>query len=308
MSQLYGFKWFLVVVGFAMTLGAGAATPSSGGVTTVLQVSFTTINDYMVVVPVEVNGSGPYRFLFDTGTSRSVIDRQMADQLALQPVGQGEAVGLAGSAVVSLVRSESVSMGAATVRNLSLTVLPKGAGLPAEVRGILGEDFLGNFDVLIDNRHHRIELQVGPGTLADGLEGERLPVRLDGVMDGARTVGRLIVTGRAPELSGKDITLLLDSGVNSLVMFGGPASLGTGSAQQNYVVASATKSSSAVAVSTKTVRQLRMGGNLVPNVVAVAPPARPGADTDGLLPTALFQSIFISHSQKFVIFDPSAKR
>ena len=32
-----------------------------------------------------------------------------------------------------------------------------------------------------------------------------------------------------------------------------------------------------------------------------------GADVDGLLPTSLFHSIFISHSGKFVILDPSAK-
>jgi predicted aspartyl protease len=308
MSQLSGSKWLLVVIGLVMTLGAGAATPAAAGITTVLPVSFTTINEYMVVVPVLVNGSGPYRFLLDTGTSRSVVDRQMADQLALPRIGQGSAVCVEENVAVTLVRSESVSMGAATVRNLSLTVLPKGAGLPAEVRGILGEDFLENFDVLIDNRHHRIELQAGPGTLADGLAGERLPVRLDGVMDGSPTVGRLIVTGRAPELSGKDITLLLDSGVSSLVMFGGPGSLGVGATPQNYTIASTTKSSIALGVSTKTVRQLRMGAKVVSNVVAVAPPARPGTDTDGLLPTALFQSIFISHSQRFVIFDPSTKR
>ncbi len=308
MPQLSGSKWLIVVICFAVTLGTGAAAPSDAGVTAILPVSFTTINEYMVVLPVEVNGSGPYCFLLDTGTSRSVIDRPMAEQLALPQVGQGRAVGVEESVAVTLVRSESVSTGPATVRNLSLTVLPKGAGLPAEVRGILGEDFLENFDVLIDNRHHRIELQAGPGTLADGLAGERLPVRLEGVMDGAPTVGRLIVTGHALELSSKDITLLLDSGVSSLVMFGGPGSLGVGATQQNYMMASTTKSSIALAVSTKTVRQLRMGSTVVPNVVAVAPPERPGTDTDGLLPTALFQSIFISHSQKFVIFDPSARR
>jgi hypothetical protein len=31
-------------------------------------------------------------------------------------------------------------------------------------------------------------------------------------------------------------------------------------------------------------------------------------DVDGLLPTALFRSIYISHSCKFVVLDPSAKK
>jgi hypothetical protein len=280
-----------------------AASPAED----LIHINFTIIHDNMVVIPVSINGAGLLNFLLDTGTSRTMVDSKVAAQLALPMVDAGVIVGIQGKATTSLVHCDSISIGGATVLDLDLTVLPRDARLPSGLSGILGEDFLENFDVLIDNRHHSIELQPGPGTLADELTGERLPIRLDGIMDGQPTIGRLIVACRAPELSRNEITLLLDSGINSLVLFGGSQSLGVGAAEQNYFVASATKGSSAVAVYTKMVRQLRVGRRILPNVLAVAPPAKPGTDTDGLLPTSLFSSIFISHSQKFVIFDPSTK-
>jgi predicted aspartyl protease len=303
MSQLSIFKWFIAI----HFLGFAALATSASPAEDLIEVNFTMVNDYIVVVPVTVNGAGPFKFVLDTGTSRSAVERKIADQLSLPRIAESHAVGVQESVLVSLVYSDSVSMGAATVRNLSLTVLPEAAGLPSGIRGILGEDFLEKFDVLIDNRHHRIELQPGSGPLADGLTGERLPVRLDGIMDGHPTIGRLIIACRAPELSRNEISLLLDSGINYLVLFGGPQSLGVGAAAQNYFVASTSKSSNSVVVSTKMIRQLRIGNKIVANVTAVAPPARPGTDTDGLLPTSFFNSIFISHSQKFVILDPSTK-
>ena len=298
MPQLSVFMRLIALSCFAFA----AASPAED----LISVEFKMIHDYMIVVPVTINGAGPFHFLLDTGTSRSVANGKIADQLSLPRISEGEAVGVDGNLHVTLVHSESVSMGSATVRNLNLTVLPGNSGLPSDVLGILGEDFLANFDVLIDNRHHRIELQPGPGTLGMGLAGERLPIRLHGIMDGQPTIGRLIVACRAPELSSKEITLQLDSGINSLLLFGGRRSLGSGAADLDYTIASASKTSS-LTVSTRTVGTLQVGSKVVANVVAIAPPARPGTDTDGLLPTSLFSSIFISHSQRFVIFDPWTK-
>jgi predicted aspartyl protease len=303
MSQVSLIKRIIALFFFAFTLSAMASTPGE----TTFKVDFKTAHSYMVIVQVSVNGAGPFNFLFDTGTSRSMIDRRVADQLSLPHVGEHVAVGINGDMHGSLVHSTSVSLGGATVRDLDLTVFPKNSTISENVSGILGEDFLERFNVLIDNRHHVIELEFGDGPLTETLDGERLPIRLVGMMQGSPTSGRLIVTGRAPELSGKDMTFLLDSGANSLVMFGGPESLGIGAVPEDYVVTSVSQASNSVAVYTKVVRQLRLGTRSVANLTAVAPPARPGMDTDGLMPTSAFHSIFISHSQKFVILDPSLK-
>jgi hypothetical protein len=198
-------------------------------------------------------------------------------------------------------------MGGFTIPGLTVTIMPKNDGLPEKVSGILGEDFMERFDLLLDYRHHVIELQSGDGPLTESVVGERLPIRLEGMMGDGPVVGRLIVLAHAPELGRTNVSLQLDSGVNSLVMFGGPQSLGAGARQQNLDVAGSVQSSSSASGYSTLIQQLWLGNKVLRNITAFAPPARPGMDTDGLMPTALFGSIFISHSQKFVILNPTRK-
>jgi len=293
----------VAVCSLAFTLSTCVVVPAQTTVT----VDFKVTNGYMMVVPVSINGRQPIDFLVDTGTSRTMIERNVADQLELPKVATGMIDGVQGTMRVSLAHTNSVSLGGAKVSGLNLTVAPEDAGLPHDLRGILGEDFLERFDVLIDNRHHRIELDLGSGTIGNALDGERLPIRLDGMSAGGPTTGRLIVASRAPELSRDEITLLLDSGINSLVFLREVQGLGVGAVKQTYRIASPSRASDFVQVSTRVVQQLRIGNRVLTNVNAVAPPARPDADTDGLLPTSFFTSVFVSHSQKYVIFNPSRR-
>jgi hypothetical protein len=175
------------------------------------------------------------------------------------------------------------------------------------VRGVLGEDFLGNFDLLIDNRHHFVELQLGLGPMSDMYEGERLPVTLEGHIDGDSFKNRLIITGYSGEISDAAISLQLDSGANFLYLFGGADTLGAGATVQRVVATTISNSSYQFYGYKKKVLQLNLGQKKLANVMAYALPRTIGTDTDGLLPTFVFQSIFISHSQKFVILDPSPK-
>lgn len=304
MSQLTAVARVAVVCSFACGFFAcGAAPPQA-----TFKVDFKVLDSYLPTVPVSVNGSEPFNFMLDTGTSRTMIASKIAGVLGLRPVATGLIAGLQGKAVVSLVHCSSIAVGGATVLDLNLTVVPQDTGLPSGLDGVLGEDFLERFDLLIDNRHHLIELEPGSGTLAQTLGGERLPIRIEGIADGLPTVGRVIVACRAPELSTKDMTLLLDSAANSLMLFGGPLSLGVGAVDRTYVLASSSGAFRTVTVSTKSIRQLRLGRMVLANVSAVAVPNRTGADTDGLLPTSLFTSVFVSHSQRYVILNPSEKR
>jgi hypothetical protein len=269
------------------------------------RVGFTIVNGFMVVVPVHINGAGPYEFLLDTGTSRSMVVARVADQLALPTTGRSVIVGIRGASTISLVQAGSLSLAGATVPNLQLTVVPKNSGFPSEVAGVLGEDFLENFDVLLDNRHHTLELQPGSGSLSEMLSGERLPLQSTGVLDGAPTAGRIIVQGHASELGGKEITVLLDSGANNLMWFHGAASLGPATAQESSFAASNGAVSSTVY--TRSIGSLQLGQKRVPGLTAWSQSRPVSADTDAALPTSVFHSIFISHSQRYVIFDPSRK-
>ncbi len=302
MSRICVIRRTIVLLLFACTLSAIAASPDEN----IVRVRFPMDERFMVIVPVSINGAGPFNFMLDTGNNTTIIDRKLADQLSLPLVGEKEVTGIEAKLHVSIAHSRSISIAGLAVRDLNVNVLPGPHPLP-NVRGVLGEDFLSHFDLLIDNRHHTVDLQLGLGPMSDMFEGEHLPVTLDGIMDGETIKHRLIVTGYSVELSNKSISLQLDSGANFLYLFGGVESLGVGATMQRFSAATISSPSYQFVGYKKNVRQLRFGRKKMADVVAYSLPRTVGKDTDGLMPTFEFQSIFISHSQKFVILDPSPK-
>jgi hypothetical protein len=288
---------------FAFTLPATAASPDDN----TARISFTTAEQFLVVIPVSINGAGPFNFLLDTGATNSDIDPKLADQLSLPRVGEEEVRGIQGNVRLSIAHAQSVSIAGLTVRDLNLNVLSKSNGLPSKVSGILGEDFLGHFDVLIDNRHHVIQLQQGLGSMSEMFEGERLPVQLEVNVDGQYVNHTLVVTGSSSDLGGRSISLLLDSGVNFLYLFGGKQSLGGGATQKECSAATVSDPSNQFICLQKVLPQLCFGNKKVVSLMAVAQLRTTSAYTEGLMPTSAFHSIFISHSQKFVILDPTSK-
>jgi predicted aspartyl protease len=138
------------------------AAPATGTTAT-----FKIANDYLIVVPVTINGSGPYDFVLDTGSNNTMLDQKLADELALPHGDQRTSLGVMSSVTLSAVYANSVSIANATVagKNLFLFTSANPQKFPSKTRGILGEDFLQNFDVLIDYRH-QVLLESGPGTLA----------------------------------------------------------------------------------------------------------------------------------------------
>jgi hypothetical protein len=302
MLQLHPLRSFTVALLIVSTLSTHAATTAD----TPVRVSFTVINGFMVVVPIRINGAGPYNFLLDTGTSRSMVVAKIADRLSLPAAGRSTIVGVHGTSAISLVQTSSLTLAGATVPYLQLTVVPNDSGFPSDVAGVLGEDFLEHFDVLLDNRHHTLELEPGAGSLSQTLSGERQPLQSTGVLDGEPTAGRIIVVGLARELGNKEITLLVDSGANNLVWFHGAASLGPATAQENSLAAPNGTVSSTVYI--RSIGLLQLGQKRVPSLTAWSRSEPVSADTDAALPTSVFHSIFISHSQQYVIFDPSRKK
>jgi hypothetical protein len=143
--------------------------------------------------------------------------------------------------------------------------------------------------------------------MSDMFEGERLPVQL-AIMDGQYVNRTLVVTGSSSELGRKPISLLLDSGVNYLYLFGGEQSLGGGGVTQRECTAGTISDPSNQFICIqKVLSELRFGNKTVVSLIAVAQQRTTRAYTEGLMPTSAFHSIFISHSQRFVILDPSSK-
>jgi len=293
---------FLALLSFALYL----STSVSGFGQQPQQVKFRVTGESIIVVPVTINGAAPFNFMIDTGTTNTLIDRKLAEELHLPPAGARRLAAPGKETVTFLAHADSVSMAGANVRGLDLIVINHLADGPPYVRGILGEDFMRYFDLLIDNRHHLIQFELGPGPLTDMLAGEQLPLTLSGSTENEPTENRLIVVGLCIESGGREIKFQLDSGATRVMLFSGLNTRAVFSSAPTHTVDGPFGLHFEANLQTA---HLRLGKRLFSETVIV-PESNilpRGADVDGLLPTSLFRSIFISHSGRFVILEPSAK-
>ncbi|HEX6472726.1 MAG TPA: retropepsin-like aspartic protease [Streptosporangiaceae bacterium] len=116
----------------------------------------------MVLVPVKVNGRGPYDFVLDTGASSSTVSRSLMRKLRLPRNGDTARVrGVAGATEVPLVTVGRWTLGGQRLHGRSLPVLDLGADFgDGQVSGLLGSDELRRFGaVTVDYRHERLVLR-----------------------------------------------------------------------------------------------------------------------------------------------------
>lgn len=107
-----------------------------------------------LIVPVMVNGEGPFDFVLDTGATLTCIDQGLARRLELSEErgvrGIGAGMGAAGR--ISLVRLDSVRVGAARAEDLMACALDlqhtETVGLGID--GLLGLNFLKPYRVTLD--------------------------------------------------------------------------------------------------------------------------------------------------------------
>ena len=160
-------------------------------------------------VEVRVNGAGPYRFILDTGASRSIVSDGLARQLAAPIVAKSEVVTSAGSEIHLVARLATLAIATTRVANLLAPVLPEArlALLGPGIRGIVGQDFLSAFNYTLDYRRALLTWDEG---LACGTRGT---VRLNAAE------GRFVMA--VEDGSGTTLRLVPDSGAEVPVLFRG---------------------------------------------------------------------------------------
>ncbi len=259
-------------------------------------IHFKMVGDVAIVVPVKVNGAGPFEFVLDTGTTTTIIDAKLAAQLKLPVTGKTIEHTPQKSLVLLKVLANRLEVAGTTVNDLELPMFPDGV-IPRYpgVQGILGEDFLSRFDLLLDNRHHLLRMEQTPGPMDEMLLGEHVPLSSHGSFQGQATLSRLMLRVQIPELKIEALTVLLDSGASAPVLFR--------SAYREPLVSVPSRRP----VDQLLVKMLRVGNLTIPNVLMMTPPQWEPADSDGLLPTRIFQRVYISHSTGFAIFNPVIK-
>ena len=179
------------------------------------------IQDDLIVVRVLINRTGPYDFLVDTGSQITTIDPVLASDLHLKIEGTAGVSGVRTQSQSAFTLLDLIEVGSHSVQH-SLAVIQNIAALKAadpHIRGILGENFLARFDLLIDNGQQILCLDESR-TLAQAVKGEHTPLEQPhGPRDDMPFTRPMIVTVRLTTADLAPVLLRLDSGSNAAVLY-----------------------------------------------------------------------------------------
>lgn len=300
------FKWlasFVLSTAFVSALLAETHCPGN-----VESLPFRLVNRYQIVLPVFINHAGPYDFLLDTGTDTTIVGPSLAAELHLTTSGSAVVSGAGFHQPASYAQLAQLKAGSHTVSNQEVLVygLMNLRFVDSRIRGILGEDFLEHFDVLIDNGHKLLCLD-DSGAMRAEIKGPHVElVAASETQDAERLTGPLIVTARLSDGT-VPVRLKLDSGTNAPFLYNTsglmtPISVGGGS-----VVGSGADGDEIV-FSTLPAQDVKIGRIRLPRVtfMALAHPLKDSGrkEFDGLLSIDMFRRVFINHREHYVVLEP----
>lgn len=267
--------------------------------------SYRRLNHHLIVVPVRINHSGPYNFLLDTGTQMTMIDPALAGELHLTTSGEAGVRSGGVNATAHMARVDLVEAGSHHTAGLKVLVfdlaIPQAA--TRELRGVLGEDFLEQFDLLIDNAHNMVCLDE-TGRMRMELKGRHVelltPAAKADELARPQVVAVKLSDGMRPvhlELdSGADISMLYNTQeYMALGMFKGVSLQGTGAS-------GTVRTFMALPPQKMTVGSVAI--ERVPFVTFVGGQnAVHSSDFDGLLSVGMFKRVLIAHADHFAVLE-----
>ncbi len=153
-----------------LTLCCACTFPASGDLgtpasTTPGEVLFELAppNDAAIIVPVKINGHGPFKFILDTGATFTCIDQKLVDELKL-PEWRGQfgvGVRMPTEGSVKLVNIDTFEVGNVKATEMKACAIEfsrlQTGGLDA--RGLVGLNFLKSFRVSIDFKKKILHLE-----------------------------------------------------------------------------------------------------------------------------------------------------
>ena len=155
--------------------------------------------DQRMTVDVAVQGHGPYRFLIDTGSQRTVVSTADAGNLGLTLGPRVRIVGMAGRDQVDTAQLDSLDIGRQSFYGLTVPLL-EDRHIGAD--GIIGTDSLQHQRVLLDFAKNTIT--IGERQELGGNRGYDIVVRA------RRRSGRLIMTNA--DIDGIRVNVVVDTG------------------------------------------------------------------------------------------------
>jgi len=301
------YKWLSPIALAAAILPVVHAEPHCPG--NVPSLRLRLVQRSQIIVPVTINHTGPYDFLVDTGAQVTTVDPALAAELHLAIEGTTGFVGVGFRTRPSFAHLDLLEAGLHAIANPLVVVqnLDQLQAADPNIRGILGGNFLGHFDVLIDYAHSMLCLDETK-VMQSQMKGKHIvlvtPLH---PQDKVLSTEPLIIPVHLSGGGIRQLLLLLDSGTNVPFLYDPGKYLAPGlSVSAPLRKRSADGVERAFTVLPPQDMQIGILAFRQISFVSLADTGKdlPKMEVDGLLPTVLFRRVYISYADRFVVLEP----
>lgn len=192
--------WIALILGSASPYQAAAQETPPDQDEQAQQIMLAPDQTMRMTVGVTIDGKGPYRFVVDTGSERTVVSRELASRLALRSAGPGRVQSITQTMPVDMVHVASLEMDNHRSTDLRTPVM-EAANLGGA--GLIGIDSLQRRRVTIDFRQHEMTIQP-PSSASTRLSDN------DIVVTAKKRQGRLVIMDAS--VDGESVAVILDTG------------------------------------------------------------------------------------------------
>lgn len=267
------------------------------------------VQNAQIIVPVTINHRGPYDFLVDTGAQITTVDPALARTLDLKIEGTTGIIGVWNYARTPFTSLRSVQAGVSEVEQVMAVIQDLGQIqlADARIRGVLAGNFLEHFGLLIDY-HQRLICFDRNDVLDSEVKGQRIefvttrdPVRK---LPAPQT---LTVVVHLSGMRDESLRLQLDSGINLPLLYPSEHSAHLVQAGTSAIRSHGTDGVELEFAVLKR-QDVQIGPHLIRDLPFVMPVSTrtniPVPEVDGLLPTAVFQRLYINYVGHYAVFQP----
>ena len=136
----------------------------------------------LILLPVSVNGQGPFEFILDTGAGTSLLSPELAQKIGAKIIGAKEGQSAGGKVSVSLAKVDSLAVGETRRGDVDVGIVDLshiGKTIGAKIDGDLGYNFFDRFQITIDYSNCEIRFDDSKGVEYFGAAARaEMPLRL----------------------------------------------------------------------------------------------------------------------------------